>query len=176
MRWCLRFTHSARNFVRHAFSWRTARVFCAVWFALTSVGLPFSLSQMSETCCARNPGAQCRCSLTKRLSGTCCCGREAQPQLANSCCSVKMSAPKLSGPTSSACCSLKAPKIDLSIARCDCGSDSTDGVSLNQEPRLPATSSVVSLAKTNVAFAMLPADRVESALLFPPVPPPKIVL
>ena len=110
------------------------------------------------------------------MSGTCCCSREAQPQLAKSCCSVKKSAPKLFEPTASACCSSKAPKIELSIARCDCGSDSPEGVSLIQEPRLPATSAAISWPETNVAFAVLPADWVESALLSPPVPPPKVVL
>lgn len=65
---------------------------------------------------------------------------------------------------------------ELSMARCDCGPGSPEGVSLIEEPRLPATGSAISLPKTNVAFAVLPADRVESALLLPPVPPPKVVL
>ena len=67
-------------------------------------------------------------------------------------------------------------KVELSISRCDCGSDSPEGGSLIQEPRSLATVSVISLPETTVAFVALPADRVESALLQPPVPPPKIVL
>ncbi len=176
MHLCLRLNASVRQTLRHTLSWRTARVFCAVWFTLTSVGLPMGLSSLGNTSCARSPGSQCRCSLSKRLSGTCCCSRDAQPQLVKSCCSDKKSAAKLSEPIASACCSSKAPAQELSIARCDCGSDSPESVSLNHEPRLPATSSVISVPETNVAFAVLPADRVESALLLPPVPPPKIVL
>lgn len=178
MQSCLRFTHSIRQICRYALSWRTARVFCAVWFTLTSIGLPGSLSLFGRSSCAINPGAQCRCSLSKRMSGTCCCSRDAQPQPAKSCCSVKRSAPKWSEPTASACCSSKSPKIELSIARCDCGSDSDspNEVSLIQEPRLPATLSEISLPETNVAFAAFPEDRVESVLRLPPVPPPKVVL
>ncbi len=176
MRWCLRFTHSAWQLGRHSLSWRTARLFCAVWFTLTSIGLPVSLSQMSENSCTRNPGSQCRCSLTKRMSGTCCCARESQPKSAKSCCSVKKSASRLSEPISLACCSSKAPRVELSISRCECSSDSPEGASLIQEPRLPVTLSAISLPETNVAFCARPAERVESALLLPLVPPPKVVL
>lgn len=175
MRWNLRLKSVARQILRPAMTWRTARAFCAVWFTLTSIGLPLGLSQFGQSSCARTPGAECRCSLTKRMSGTCCCSRDAQQQPAKSCCSVKKSAPKWTGP-SSACCSSKASKNELSMARCDCGPGSPEGVSLIQEPRLPATGSAISLPKTNVAFAVLPADRVVSALLMPPVPPPKVVL
>lgn len=176
MRWCLRFTHSARQLGRHSLSWRTARLFCAVWFALTSIGLPGNVSQIGGASCARNPGSQCRCSLTKRTSGTCCCSREAQAKLAKSCCSVKTSAAKLTEPIASACCSSQAPKLELSISRCDCGSDSPASESLIQEPRLPAVVSVISSPETAVALVVLPAERVASALLLPPVRPPKVVL
>ncbi len=183
MRWCLRFTHSARQLCRHSMSWRTARLFCAAWFTLTSIGLPVSLSQMSEKSCARKAGSQCRCSLTKRMAGTCCCSREAQPQLAKTCCSVKKPVPRLSGSAPSAGCSQATVKVsqatvkvELSISRCDCGADSPAGLSLIPEPRLPATVSAVSVPETTVAFVTLPAEWVESALLPPPVPPPKVVL
>ena len=176
MRWCLRFTPSAWHLCGHSLSWRTARLFCAAWFALTSIGLPVNLSPMSEKSCARMPGSQCRCSLTKRLSGTCCCRHEAQPQLAKSCCSVKKSVSKSSEPAASAGCSQATPKVELSISHCDCGADSPAGLSLVQEPRLPATVSAMSLPETTVAFVTLPAEWVESVLLPPPVPPPKVVL
>lgn len=185
MRWCLRLTHSARQTCRQTLTWRTARLFCAVWFALTSVGLPGSLSLVSGQSCARNPGSQCRCSLAKRMSGTCCCGRESQPQLAKSCCSAKKSAPQVAPPSAAGCCSSKSkaqrgvvpsPKVELSIARCDCGSESPENLSLAQEPRLPVAVTVISLPEINVAFVALPTNRVESALLLPPVPPPKVVL
>ncbi len=176
MRWCLRFTHSARQLCRHSLSWRTARLFYAVWFALTSIGLPGSVSQIDAASCARSPGSQCRCSLTKRMSGTCCCNREAQAKLTKSCCSVKKSAPKLTEPIVSACCSSKVPKVELSISRCDCDSDSPASESLIQEPRLPAVVSVISSPEIAAAFVALPAERVESVLLLPPVPPPKVVL
>ncbi|MFM9966596.1 MAG: hypothetical protein ACKV2Q_35915 [Planctomycetaceae bacterium] len=176
MWWCLRLIHSARLLVRQTLSWRTARLFCAVWFALTSVGLPGSLSQLGGASCARKPGSQCACSLTKRMSGTCCCRREAQPQVAKSCCSVKKSESKLAEPVAMACHSAKTPNVELGISRCDCGSESPEGHSLIQEPRLPASVSVISSPEATVALIALPADRVESALLLPPVPPPKIVL
>lgn len=176
MRWCLRFAHSARQLGRQTWCWRAARLFCAVWFALTSVGLPGSLAQFGEARCARNPGSQCGCSLTKRMSGTCCCRREAQPQVAKSCCSVKKSAPKLAEPAAMACGSSKTPKGELRISRCDCGSESPEGKSLIQESRLPAAVSVISWPETTVALVTIPAERVESALLLPPVPPPKVVL
>ena len=185
MRWCLRIAHSTRQLGRHSLSWRTARLFCAVWFTLTSIGLPGSLSLMTGSSCARQPGSQCHCSLAKRMSGTCCCGRESQQQLVKTCCSAKKSAQKVTGSTEIGCCSSKSkppriavmpPKAELSIARCDCNSESPENVSLAQEPRLPATVSVISLPETTVAFVALPSERVESALLLPPVPPPNIVL
>ncbi len=49
-------------------------------------------------------------------------------------------------------------------------------MSLTQEPRLPATVPVVVLPETSISFRLLPGERVESALLLPPVPPPKLVL
>lgn len=186
MRWRLRFTHSAQQLCRHSLSWRTARAFCAVWFTLTSIGLPGTLSLMSGKSCARNPGSQCRCSLVKRMSGTCCCGRESQPQLAKSCCSVQKSNPEVTEPTVAGCClspskaqrvsATTSPKAELSISRCDCGSESPESVSLAQEPRLPVAVALISLPQMDVALVALPAGRVESALLLPPVPPPKVVL
>ena len=173
---CLRFTLSARQLGRHSLSWRTARLLCAVWFALTSIGLPGSVSQMGGASCARSPGSQCRCSLTKRMIGSCCCSREVQPQIAKSCCSVKKTAAKLAEPIATACCSSKTLKAELSLSRCDCGSETPESVSLIQEPRLPATVSAISWPEEAVAFVVLPAERVESALLLPPVPPPKVVL
>lgn len=173
---CVRWNHSVRHLCRQALSWRTARLFCAAWFMLTSVGLPMGLSQFGESSCAQNPGTQCRCSLTKRLSGTCCCRSEASQQLAKSCCSVKKSAPKVTEQSGPKCCSSKAAKHELSIARCDCPSDSSEGVSLTQEPRSLASVSVLSLLETQVALVALPVERVESALLLPPVLPPKVVL
>lgn len=185
MRWCLRITHSTRQLGRHSLNWRTARLFCAVWFTLTSIGLPGSLSLMTENSCARKPGSQCHCSLAKRMSGTCCCGRESQQQLVKTCCSAKKSALKVTESTGTGCCSSKSkpqraaatsPRAELSISRCDCGSESPENVSLAQEPRLPVTVAAISFPEMNVAFVASPADRVESALLLPPVPPPKIVL
>jgi hypothetical protein len=176
MRWSQQFTDSARQLGRLFLSWRMARLLCAVWFALTSIGLPGSLSQLGGANCARNPGSQCRCSLTKRVSGTCCCVREAQAESTKSCCTVKKPTPKRAEPVTSVCHSSKAPKAELRISSCDCPSESPEGVSLNSEPRLSATLSVVSLPETTVTFVTLPAERVESALLLPPVPPPKVVL
>lgn len=186
MRWPQRFTPPARQIRRHTLSWRPARIFCAVWFAMTAIGLPGGLSLLSGNHrCARNPGSQCRCSLSKRMSGTCCCGRESQPQLAKSCCSAKKPAPKATESADVSCCSTKSkpprtaavsPKTELSIARCDCGSESPENVSLAQEPRLPVAVAAISFPELNAAFVVFPADRVESALLLPLVPPPKIVL
>lgn len=185
MRWCLRSIHSARQFCRQALNWRTARVFCAVWFTLTSIGFPGSLSLLSGKNCARNPGSQCRCSLAKRMSGTCCCGRESQSQVAQSCCSAKKSNPKVTEPTAAGCCpsASKAQRVaaaptkaELSISRCDCGSEPPESVSLAQEPRLAVAVAPISFPEMNVAFVASPTDRVENALLLPPVPPPKIVL
>ncbi len=182
MRWCLQLKSSAQQIVRRSMSWRTARAFCAVWFTLTSVGLPMSLSSFSQTACARSPGSQCRCSLSKRLSGMCCCSREAsQSQPAKSCCSTKKTAPKsfepnASEPNASTHCAAKATRVEFSIARCDCAPDSPDGLSLVQEPRMPVAASAILLSATNGMFDAIPVDRVESTLLFPPVPPPKIVL
>lgn len=185
MQWCLRFAHAARQSCRQSLNWRTARLFCAVWFTLTSIGFPGSLSLVSGNSCARNPGSQCHCSLTKRMSGTCCCGRESQPQLAKSCCSAKKSVPKAAESADVSCCSSKSkpqriattpPIAELSIARCDCGSESPESVSLAQEPRLAVAVSPISFPEMNVAFVASPAVRVESALLLPPVPPPKVVL
>lgn len=184
MRWCRSVTNSARRFCRQALTWRTARALCAVWFTLTSIGFPGSLSVMSGKSCARNPGSQCGCSLAKRISGSCCCGREAPQQVAKSCCSPKKSALQLNEPTTS-CCSSKSkpqriaaapPKVELSIAKCDCNSDSPETVSLAQEPRLPVAVTAILFEEANTAFVALPVDRTESALLLPPVPPPKIVL
>lgn len=176
MRCCLRLNRRAGHSDRSALSWRAARAFCVVWFLLTSIGLPFNLPQTGEKTCARNPGAQCRCSLKKRLSGTCCCGRDAGPQLAKSCCSVKKSQPKLPEPIASACCSPKGRTHERSISRCDCGSESPENISLDQEPRLPVLSSRILWPQVTAAFVVLPADRVESAQRLPPVPPPKVVL
>lgn len=185
MRWCRSVTHSVRRACRQALTWRTARVFCAVWFALTSIGLPGSLSLLNGKTCARNPGSQCRCSLAKRMSGTCCCGREGQVQLAKSCCSTKTSNLKKTEQPAVGCCSSKSktqqtaatsPRAELSISRCDCGSESPENVSLAQEPRLPVVVSAIFFTEVTAAFVTSPADRVESALLLPPVPPPKVVL
>lgn len=184
MRGSVCFKQSSGRIYRQASRWRTARAFCAVWFALSSVGFPLSLSRLGGASCATNPSQQCRCSLTKRMSGKCCCSRDSKPQATKSCCSAKQSVPKVSQ-AEAICCASKPSvptvaatpqKVELSIARCDCGSDSPEGVSLSQEPRLPAITAVISLPETNVAFVALRADRVESALLLPPVPPPKIVL
>ena len=176
MRWCLRWKFTARQIVRYTMSWRTARAFCAVWFALTSVGLPMSLSSLTSMSCAKNPESQCRCSMSKRLSGTCCC-RQAEPQqVAKSCCSAKKPSPKTSEPTVSRNCSSIFSRTELSIARCDCPADSPESVSPVQEPRLPADASAMALPNTTATFAALPTERVESALLLPPVPPPKVVL
>ena len=184
MHWHRRVIQSARQLCRLAFSWRSARVFCAVWFALTSVGFPLSLSQLGRASCATNPGQQCRCSLTKRMSGTCCCSRGSKPQATKSCCAAKQTASRVA-PPEAACCSSKSTgptvaatpqKVELSIARCDCGSDSPQGVSQSQEPRLPVMATVISVPEPNIAFVAFPDDRVESALLLPPVPPPKVVL
>lgn len=175
MRWSLRLNRFARRVCRPCLSWRTARLFCAIWFLLMSVGLPFNLPEAGGQSCARNPGAQCRCSLKKRLSGTCCCKRESVPQVAKSCCSVKKSSPRTEGSTASACCSSKGPKHELSLSRCDCGSDSPESVSLAQEPRLPAAAAVISAPPATFAFLTLSVDRGESALLQPPAPPPKVV-
>jgi hypothetical protein len=41
---------------------------------------------------------------------------------------------------------------------------------------LPAAVSVISLPQVFADFVAFPDVRVESALLFPPVPPPKVVL
>ncbi len=163
MSWHHRFTHTAEHLGRQALSWRTARLLCAVWFAMSSIGLPSSFSQLSDASCARDPGSLCRCSLTKRMSGTCCCKRKEKPKLATSCCSSKK-------PVS------KPLKFELSVSRCDCPSESPEGVSLNQEPRLPAIVSVVACPDTVVAYIEATAERVENPLRSPPVPPPKIVL
>lgn len=185
MRGCLCFTQSARRVCRQALSWRLARAFCAVWFTLTSVGFPAALQQFGGANCASNPGQNCRCSITKRMSGTCCCSRDSKPEATKSCCSVKPSVPKLTRPAAPSCCRSKstaqrvaAPpaKVELSIARCDCGSESPESVSLAQEPRLSAPTAVFSLPETTVAFVALPDIRMESAWRQPPVPPPKIVL
>ncbi len=185
MSWCFHPTRSIPKFCRQALSWRSARMFCMVWFALASMGFPLSLSSSGKSNCAVNPGQQCHCSLAKRMSGTCCCGSETKRQVTKSCCSVKQSVPKLSEPATPSCCSSKSTglrlamssqKVELSISRCDCGSGSPDGVSLAQEPRLPVTASVLSLPDTTVAFIAIPIEWVESAPLQPPVPPPKIVL
>lgn len=69
-----------------------------------------------------------------------------------------------------------SPKVELSIARCNCSSEAPDNLLLTQDPRLPATTSVVVLPETSVSFVVLPVERVESAFLLPPVPPPKLVL
>lgn len=175
----------ARPVCRHFLSWRLARVCCAVWFTLTSIGFPISPTRATGTRCAVNPGQQCRCSMAKRMSGTCCCGRDAATQSEQACCVVTQSTPKISAPTPAACCQKKATtqslmttshRVELSVGPCDCGSDSPAGVSLVQEPRLPATSAVSPLPESDVAFVSLPVERVESALLLPPVPPPKVVL
>lgn len=185
MRWCWSVTNSARRFCRQALTWRTARVFCAVWFTLTSIGFPGNLSLLSEKNCARNPGSQCRCSLAKRMSGTCCCGREGHVQLVKSCCSTKVSNLKKTEQLAAACCSSKSknqrtaatsPRAELSISQCDCGAESPQNVSLAQEPRLPVVVSAFFFPEVTTAFVASPADRVESALLLPPVPPPKVVL
>jgi len=176
MQSCLRSTHLVQRFVYHSSSWRMARMVCAVWFALTSIGLPASFSLISGTGCARNPGSQCRCSITKRMSGSCCCRREAEPQDVKSCCSVKKSAPKLAEPKPSTCCSTEKPKVEDSVSRCDCGSDSPAGMSAFQEPRLPTPATLISFMEIDVPFFALPAKWDESALLLPPVPPPKVVL
>lgn len=176
MRWSLKFNDSARQLVRQFLCWRTAKLLCALWFALTSIGLPGSLLQLGGANCARSPGSQCRCSLTKRVSGTCCCVREAQAESMKSCCAVKKPTSKPTEPVTSVCHPSKTPKAELGISSCDCPSEFPEGVSLNSEPRLPASVSVVSLPETTVAFVALPAERVESALLLPSVPPPKVVL
>lgn len=181
---CLRVDHSVRRIFRRSTSWRTLRLICAVWFALTSMGLPGSLTSLSGKSCARNPGSQCRCSVAKRLSGTCCCGRDGRPQVAKSCCSAKQSAPTVAESRATGCCSTKSQtpqiaaslKAELSIARCDCGSEFPENMSLAQEPRLLAAVSVMACPETDAEFVVLPVDRVESALLLPPIPPPKVVL
>lgn len=183
--WCRSTARSVRRFSRQALTWRAARAVCALWFLLSSTGLSGGLSLLSGQSCARNPGSQCHCSLAKRMSGTCCCGRESQPPAAKSCCSVKQTAPKATEQAERSCCSTKskpqrvaAPpqKAELSIARCDCGADSPESVSLTQEPRLLVAVAAISFVETTATFVPSPADQAESALLLPPVPPPKIVL
>lgn len=182
MRCCRRFTSAIRSLRRQTLSWRTARLLCALWFALTAIGFPSNLSLFGGSTCARNPSQSCHCSIAKRLSGTCCCARGSKPKAVSTCCSAKKQT--LNSPVMNDCRSKaparsavsNAPKVELSIARCDCGSESPDNLSLTQEPRLPATTPVVVLPKTSVSFVVLPVERAESALLLPPVPPPKLVL
>lgn len=183
--WCRSAARSVRRFSCQAFTWRAARAVCALWFLVSSTGFSGGLSLLSGQSCARNPGTQCHCSLAKRMSGTCCCGREAQTPAAKSCCSIKQPAPKSTEPTERGCCSTKSKpprvaaspeKVELSIARCDCGPDSPESVSLTQEPRLLVAVAAISFSEMTASFVPSPADQAESALLLPPVPPPKIVL
>lgn len=173
---CFRITQLARTFFRHVVSWRTARAFCAVWFTLSSVSFPDCLALIVDASCARNPGSQCRCSMTKRLSGNCCCRSETKFQVTKSCCSNKKSAHNSKELAAFNHCSLKTSKVELGIARCDCPSDSPEGISLTQDPRLPASVSVFTWPEQSVSLIFFPVDRVVSALRLPPVPPPKVVL
>ncbi len=185
MCWCLRVNHSVRQLRRRVLNWRGARAFCAVWFTLTSISFPFSLSQMTGKNCVSNPGQQCRCSLAKRMSETCCCGRESEPELVKTCCSVSRPTQPRFRIASTVCCQEKStanslapttPKVELSIGPCDCGSESPNGVSLVREPRLVAKSLQIPFPEVIAAVIALPVERVEGAPLQPPVPPPKVVL
>lgn len=182
MRCCRQFTKTVRSVRRQTLNWRTARFFCALWFALTAIGFPSNLSLLGGSTFARNPSQSCHCSVAKRLSGTCCCARDSIPKSGSTCCSAKkqtLNSPVVNDcqpKTSARCAIANSPKVELSIARCDCNTESPDNMSLTQEPRLPATVPVVVLPETSISFRLLPGERVESALLLPPVPPPKLVL
>jgi hypothetical protein len=185
MYWHYCFAHVARELHGHVLNWRAARTFCAVWFTLTSISFPFSLSPMTGKSCTTNPGQQCRCSLAKRMSETCCCGRESKPERLKSCCSVSRPTRSQFLIVPTKCCqekstansqALTTSKVELSVGPCDCGSESPNGVSLVGEPRLAVRSLQLPFPVMTVAVIALPVDRVESAPLQPPVPPPKVVL
>ena len=176
MSWPIRFLQSARQFFRVSVGLRAARLCCAVWFALTSIGIPSFFVQPDDFESASVSASQCRCSLAKRLSGTCCCGRDAQAKQAKSCCATKKPASRLSKPLASAGCSSKAAKTELSVSRCDCVWGSPERASQIQDFRLPATVTEISPPEITVELAALPVKGFESVLLLPPVPPPKVVL
>lgn len=164
--------------------WRGSRLFCAVWFTLTSLGFPLDLFNVRSTSCAVNPGQGCRCSMAKRMSGTCCCRNEAVPVAEQSCCSIKKSSSSVPQAQAECCGSKKNPsvvstkssEVELAVAACDCSSDVPGGSSLEQQPRLLAAPVVLSELVVAVVVCKSGDKQAESASLAPPIPPPKIVV
>lgn len=167
-------------------NWRGVRVFCAVWFTLISVGFPNTLAQLVSNARTTSVSRDCRCSLTKRLSGSCCCVRTGNVLAKKSCCSAGSAIPVRHKSTESrSCCapatiredvSSNSQETEFAVSRCGCDPDSSDKSTLTLEPRILVTASAIVIPVTVSIYDAFPTVRVESAMCQPPVPPPKIVL
>ena len=161
-----------------------------VWFALSSMGFPLSglssTTQPETQACAVNPGSQCRCSLKKKLAGSCCCkqqpmakqtARESAVARPASCCAKP-------SPAKSACCakskvtpakesSRPAASRILAIESCDCGPEADHDRMNHPLPRLLVTKVIVSIAwPTSLWIAPL-SERGQGDRIEPPTPPPR---
>ncbi len=176
-----------------------------IWFTISSVGAPLLLvhTMPSEgmSGCASSPDGQCRCSLKKRMSGTCCCSRKSQQSTdarevtssdsaTRSCCGLKTPSEPSHEPS---CCSKKSissaadrstkraaskssdsPKERiLAIESSPCGSDSHDELLVNLDPRLQLQEFLVTFdVPDDLRVAWLQARNVGERLE-PPTPPPR---
>lgn len=105
----------------------SARALLVLAFVASSLGIPFGLGGRGPAGCSARPGQECRCSLAKRMSGTCCC---SQPKSAaptgGSCCASADAAPSKAPETAylaeATCCSSGVKREIAAIPKSCCAS------------------------------------------------------
>ena len=163
--------------------WWMLRVVCALWFAVTSCGIPWEFvgvtaaaQQATSSPGNTATGSRCCCSVTKRQSGTCCCAprKIATPSLPTTTTqSVRKSCCR-PGATVAVHASPKAPaqSLECEIAPCGCGGEEQVVWSGQHESRLIVVNAQILVCCPSQLLST-PADLLnESPRFAPPVPPP----
>lgn len=189
MRFEPRVKSAQRDWSRMVRDGRPIRWFFVGWFLISSLGIPVSIAPAAARGGGPGPGQACRCSLTKRMSGTCCCAPGAAKPTRPSCCSTKLDRAKPVSPKSSTCCTTGTPATRAiataakqrpsspqspCMQACPCGVDPGIYVG-NSPPRLVATMFVIASLDRHVVLSDLPMQRWDDISSPPSVPPPKVL-
>lgn len=165
------------------------RVGMTLWFIVLSLGLPALVTlgpSGAGGTCALRPGQDCRCSLKKKLSGSCCCHLDSatnSKEVAASEAVARKSREQQSAKTSAtrSCCASKAEQTDAKpekgIARsgCSCRSDSEFEVMLQHVLALPVEHCEPFLIAIDELPIAANSARWPSVRHAPPEPPPRRV-
>lgn len=194
--------HSHRTMTIHSMptrSWQSSllRVSVLLWFLATSVGWPLALisgpQQLAEVG-ERTAASDCRCSLTKKLSGACCCreirssSRAANKVGSGSCCGQRIKASATSQVTVASATKLQPaehPRCDdatkgehevatiASADRCSCGPDSSSDFHSLSQLALPLMPEEPLHFAADVVLITNPFQQVPSLRHEPLEPPPR---